>query len=191
MKIQLCFLATQNFYFRLDWLRSSLILFCLNIFGLNVVAQTKLWDQTFGGNRTDNLQIIIQTADEGYLLGGSSLSDIGGDKSQISRGKEDYWVVKTDANGNKIWDKTFGGDEDDVLTDLVITPDGYLLAGTSSSGISCDKTELSRGRLDYWVIKIDLAGNKLWDKRFGGDKDESLAAVLVTPDGYLSKKVPP
>lgn len=66
-------------------------------------APIKLWDNTIGGGASDeSWGSSIQTSDGGYLIGGASLSGIGNDKSQASRGNYDYWVVKLDANGVKI-----------------------------------------------------------------------------------------
>lgn len=148
----------------------------------------KLWDKAYGGNST--LGAIIPTADGGYLLGGSTASGIGGDKTQPSRGENDYWVIKIDANGTKQWDKTFGGSRYEQLLSLSASADGgYLLGGNSTSGVSGDKTEPSRdgsSNFDYWVVKIDASGNKQWDKTFGGSREEFFVTHTNTPDGgYL------
>ncbi|PSR52709.1 hypothetical protein AHMF7605_03795 [Adhaeribacter arboris] len=147
----------------------------------------KLWDKSYGGTHQDKLAAIVATPDGGYLLGGTSESGISGDKTEAVRGDADYWVVKIDADGNKQWDKTFGGAKEDIFTALIATPDGgYLLGGTSESGISGDKTEAIRGGLDYWVVKLDGTGKKLWDKTFGGIGVDNLAALAVGANGdYL------
>jgi hypothetical protein len=129
----------------------------------------KQWDKTFGGSSGDRLTSLHQTADGGYILGGYSSSGAGGDKTQASKGGDDYWVVKIDASGNKQWDKTFGGSNQDYLSSLQQTTDGgYILGGYSSSGSGGEKTQPSQGSFDYWVVKIDAGGNKQWDKGFGG-----------------------
>ena len=147
----------------------------------------KQWDKRFGGSDADvtgAFGAIKQTKDGGYILGGVSRSGISGDKTQASRGITDFWVVKTDSAGNKIWDKRFGGDRDEDVTTIIQTKDGgYILGGSSESGISGDKTEDSRGWWDFWIVKIDSAGNKLWDKRFGSGAQEFMRAVQQTPDG--------
>jgi hypothetical protein len=144
----------------------------------------KLWDKTIGGNDFDRLNKIIPTNDGGYLLGGSSISGIGSDKTQASRGYYDYWIVKIDANGNKLWDKTFGGDNDDYLMTIIPTNDGnYILGGISRSGISGDKTQYCQGSDDYWIIKINSSGDKIWDKRFGGNKYDLFGDIVSTDDG--------
>lgn len=147
----------------------------------------KLWDKTFGGNNWDRLNHVVATHDGGYLMGGYSASGISGDKTQARYGEFDFWIVKTDANGNKIWDKTFGGNKGDYLEKIFLVEDGgYLLAGNSYTGISGDKTESSRGDLDSWVVKIDANGNKLWDKTFGGSDTDNLSTIMGMHDGsYL------
>ncbi len=148
----------------------------------------KQWDKRFGGFNQDNLYVARQTIDGGYLLGGSSGSGMGGDKTQAGWGGWDYWIVKIDSVGNKQWDKRYGGTIDDIFWDLQQTADGgYILGGYSNSGISGDKTQEDRDPThfygDYWVVKIDSVGNKQWDKRFGGIMDESLQSIIQTNDG--------
>ncbi len=102
---------------------------------------TKQWDKTFGGLGSDMLTGLAPAADGGYLLAGTSASPAGVDKREDSRGGNDYWVVKIDSGGAKVWDKTFGGTNADDLIDLVATPDGgYLLGGTSTSGKGGEKS---------------------------------------------------
>jgi hypothetical protein len=144
----------------------------------------KQWDKRFGGTDYEALYSLQQTKDGGYILGGGSNSGIGGDKTEDSRGFSDYWVVKIDANGVKQWDKRFGGTEYDNLISLQQTADGgYILGGGSGSGIGGDKTEDSRGIIDYWVVKIDANGVKQWDKRFGGTDEDFLLSLQQTADG--------
>jgi hypothetical protein len=161
----------------------------------------KQWDKTFGGTKQDKFHSLQQTAYGGYILGGYSVSDSSGDKTQPNwdtcitcayRG--DYWIVKTDSLGNKQWDKDFGGSDLDQLVSLRQTADGgFILGGISSSGISGDKTQPNWDtctncfRGDYWIVKIDSLGAKQWDKDFGGINAEyDFGIVSQTVDGgYL------
>lgn len=147
----------------------------------------KEWDKTFGGGGEDRLSNTIAASDGGWLLSGYSESGISGDKSQDSKGSTDYWIVKIDNQGNKEWDKTFGGSGDDSPTITILTPDrGYLLGGISNSNISGDKSENSKGDWDQWMVKIDAAGNKVWDKTLGGSNSEHLSSITLTVRGsYL------
>jgi hypothetical protein len=161
---------------------------------LNSAGKQK-WDKTYGGNSWEDFSSILETSDGGFLLGGSSVSMVSGDKTspQISYCEEecayDFWVVKTDASGNKLWDKTYGaagGEQGEMITDMAHTQDGgYLLAGFSDSGAGYDKTEpkVGHGWRDYWVLKINDQGVIQWDKTIGGEEDEGLTSVLATSDG--------
>ncbi len=148
------------------------------------VVTTSQWNKRFGGNTTDNFSQVIRTSDGGYLLGGYSASPIGGDKTQGSQGGNDFWIVKTDASGNKQWDKRFGGSGADHLNALIATSDGgYLLGGNSSSGISGNKSQASQGGQDFWIVKISATGSKQWDKRFGGSGHDDLRTLHQLPTG--------
>jgi hypothetical protein len=146
----------------------------------------KIWDKTFGGVGRDELVGIVQTNDGGYLLGGWSSSNVGWEKSQNSKGGKDYWIIKIDNNGNKIWDKTLGGGSDDELNAIIPITNGFLLGGSSYSPISGDKTQNNKGNYDYWIVKIDNDGNKIWDKTFGGNLEDKFHSMVSSPDNtYL------
>ncbi len=155
------------------------------------VTINKSWDYRYGGNDFDFPSNLLKTLDGGYLMSGNSLSQFYFEKSETNRGGLDYWIIKTDSLGNKLWDKTFGGSETEYLTCNILLPDsGYLIGGYSSSGVSGDKTQYNGSPLlptdDYWVIRIDKIGNKIWDKTFGGNKKDRLNSLLLLPDGnYL------
>src|SRR5688500_11459252 len=82
------------------------------------------WQNTIGGSSGDQLRSIQQTSDGGYILGGSSLSGISGDKTEGSQGSYDYWIVKLDATGNLTWQNTIGGTSSDELYAIQQTADG-------------------------------------------------------------------
>jgi hypothetical protein len=142
-----------------------------------------IWEKTFGGTEQDICNLMVQTKDGGYILGGSSKSDRNEHKSQPNLGSFDYWIIRLDANGNKLWDKTYGGADYDFLYSLQQTPDGgILLGGYSDSGISGNKT-VWNGLPDYWVLKLDANGNKLWDKSFGEADADAIYVLKQSSNG--------
>lgn len=151
------------------------------------------WQLTLGGIGHDELQSVQQTSEGGYIIGGSSNStpiqnEEGktiGNKSEESRGNYDYWVVKLSPEGEIEWEKTYGGMFADQLKSLLITEDGYVIAGTSNSLISSDKTAENLGMDDFWIIKLDHDGKQQWQKTYGGDGDESLSHIIKTENGFL------
>lgn len=142
------------------------------------------WQNTIGGSGNDRLICILQTADGGYMLGGYSVSNISGDKTENTNGINDYWIVKTDASGIIQWQNTIGGNGGDQLNAVRQTPDGgYILGGTSDSDISGDKTENALGVDDYWLIKTDSTGNIEWQNTIGGNYSDRLYSIDLTADG--------
>lgn len=145
------------------------------------------WEKRLGGDEEDRLWAVIQTEDNGYLLGGGSRSNISGDKTEANRGDMDYWIVKLDVNGAKQWDKTIGGPGEDRLRGGILEAidGGYLLAGFSASDQGADKSDNGFGEADYWIVKTDAMGNPEWDKTYGGEANEQMFALTKTTDAYV------
>ncbi|MFN8274903.1 MAG: T9SS type A sorting domain-containing protein [Flavobacteriaceae bacterium] len=147
-----------------------------------------LWQKKFGGNNRDMLQTMISTSDGGYLFGFDSNSNISGQKTENNLGGKDYWIIKVDAFGTVLWDKTIGGSSDDVITDLKEDNNGnYYAVGFSNSNISGNKTQNSIGGYDNWVMKLNSDGNIIWDKTIGGSDNDynSSFEYLVTDDSLI------
>ncbi|RTY86619.1 T9SS type B sorting domain-containing protein [Flavobacterium sp. GT3R68] len=147
-----------------------------------------MWQKTLGGSGLDWLDSMIKTPDGGYILEGSSLSNISGNKTENSRGLGDYWIVKIDSSGNIVWQRTIGGDNGDYCNSIVATSDGnYMVSGFSASNISGEKNENRFGNSDdAWLIKIDGNGQILWQKTIGGNGSEHNPKIINTIDnGYV------
>lgn len=83
-----------------------------------------------------------------------------------------------------LWEKSYGGKHAEYLMDAVPTADyGFILAGSSLSSKSGNKTSLNEGDLDYWVWKMDEKGEPEWQKSFGGTGTDFLQAIRLTVDG--------
>jgi PKD repeat protein len=126
------------------------------------------WNKTFGGTSDEEARAVQQTEDGGYILAGHTES--------YGSGDADFWLVKTDSNGNKQWDKTFGGSSNEEAHSVQQTEDGgYILTGYTWS--------YGSGDADFWLVKTDSEGNKQWDKTFGGTNFESAWSVQQTTGG--------
>lgn len=114
------------------------------------------WQNTIGGNGDDELFSAIPTIDGGYLISGTSDSEMSGDKEEENFGEYDYWVVKLFPDGSIHWQNSIGGTGDDILYFSVLQSDdeGYLLGGYSTSDSGIDKTEDALGSYDYWIVKL-------------------------------------
>jgi hypothetical protein len=89
----------------------SLLLFVTVFF-----AQDTTWTKTFGGSENDWGHSMQQTTDGGYIIAGLTVS--------IENGNIDAWLIKTDSNGDSLWTKTFGGNDDDMGHSVQQTLDG-------------------------------------------------------------------
>ena len=101
-----------------------------------------------------------------------------------NKGGYDYWVLKLNAAGGIEWQKTYGGDDYDQLITIKQTADlGYIVAGNSYSNANYDKTENSRGNIDYWVLRLNSQGSIVWQKTIGGDDIEQVTDIIETNSG--------
>jgi hypothetical protein len=141
---------------------------------------TIVWEKIFGGGGDDFGNKILNTADGGYLIAALTTSS-DGDVS-ANHGGYDTWLIKVDANGNKVWEKTYGGSGWDGDGTIATTADGgYLLAAYSSS----NDGDISGGHGggDVVIYKLNAGGNKIWTKLYGGAKWDSPASIIATNDG--------
>ena len=140
---------------------------------------TIAWENTIGGAADDNLPKIAEALDGGFIVGGTSASNISGDKTENNLGLTDYWALKLDASGSILWQNTIGGSDGDNINDVLAMADGgYILGGNSLSNISGDKSENNIGAIDYWIVKLNATGDVVWDKTIGGDAPDNFSFLL-------------
>ena len=149
-------------------------------------AQQVSWQQNIKSNTQDFLSQLSTTLDGQYLLSGSAIQN----NSQLSKNQNlgyDFHIIKMNQQGQPVWDKYFGGDKHDFLTATTATQEGgFLLAGTSYSGLGFQKKGKSKGGSDVWVIKIDENGEEQWQKTLGTEAEEEVKSVIQTVDlGYF------
>ena len=156
----------------------------LFVFPLFTYSQEILWEKSYGGTHADYLFDAQPTADYGFILAGSSLSNKTGNKTDDNQGDLDYWVWKMDEKGDLDWQKSFGGSGFDLLQSIKNTRDGgFILAGTSSSSTGFQKKEDCKGITDFWVVKLDASGGEQWQRTIGGSGQDELLCAFQTKDG--------
>jgi hypothetical protein len=131
-----------------------------------------VWDKTFVAQHMDRGNSVQQTTDGGYIVCGWT-------RPLIVRmvGKPNVWLIKTDVDGNKRWDKVFGGELYAEGASVQQTTDGgYIICGVG-------ETEKNIGALSHLLIKTDANGNKVWDKIF--DRGYGYSAQQTTDGGYI------
>ncbi len=144
------------------------------------------WQKTFGGDAIDIANTISQLPNGNFILAGRSTSDVSGHKTEDSFGDYDAWVIFTDSEGNVIWQKTIGGNAYDEFNQILIISDSiFLLCGSSGSEPSGNKTAPCMGSSDYWILKMNIEGEILAQKTFGGSLWDGINSIRMMDDGGL------
>jgi len=129
-----------------------------------------IWQKTFGDsppNYWAEGHSVRQTSDGGYIITGTA-------ESQNSGEEFDVYLVKTDSDGNKVWEKTFGGPGNQGGNSVVeALGGGYIVAGHSGAS----------GNGDVYLIKTDTLGSLDWQYTFGSSGSDYGAEVERTADG--------
>jgi hypothetical protein len=127
-----------------------------------------LWGRTYGGIGVDHGHEVQQTADGGYVIIGYTES--------FGAGDADVYLIKTDASGDILWERTYGGNERDDGNSVKQTPDGgYVITGFTKS--------FGAGSADVFLLKTDASGDILWARTYGGYYVEDGNEVQQTADG--------
>ncbi len=127
-----------------------------------------LWERTFGGSGFDIPWSIALVADGGFIFTGET--GAGG------RQGRDAWVMRLDAQGDPLWEKTFGGEKYDILTAIAPVPGGgFILAGNTESK--------GAGRNDGWVVRLDAQGEMLWEHTYGKKNQDAFWSITAVPGG--------
>ncbi len=129
-----------------------------------------LWNHTFGGTYDEWGWSVIEVSTGGFAISGRTAS--------LGAGSSDVWLIRTDADGNELWNKTYGGIYSDVGRELVeVSGGGFAIIGSTQS--------YGSGSSDVWLIRTDADGNELWSRTFGGlTSDSAHGLVEVSTGGF-------
>ena len=151
---------------------------------------TPEWHATYGGSEDDRGHSLVQLSDGGFALLGYSMSQDG--DASLNQGQHDNWVLRTDAAGTILWEKSFGFSGHDHAYNIIATQDGGLLfngfldvTSSGGQGASTQKGNWSarHGVGEFWVHKINLAGEIEWRYYFGGTNNDRSYDAVQTDEG--------
>lgn len=132
--------------------------------------KTIRWEKTYGGDQNEYPKSVVELENGTILLLGNSSSGVSGNKTSLSYGNTDLWLLKLSSDGNKIWEQSFGSSGIEASsTILEISDTRYHIVASSNGGISGTKTVPSYGLTDVWTIAIDSSGTELWQRSYGGN----------------------
>lgn len=132
------------------------------------------WQLSVGDTLWDDSRDVIQNSEGDYVI----LS-----RTQKEQTFDDCLLTKVDQQGNLVWNKTFGGSEEEWPAKILETNDGYFLVGSSES--SDMDVSSNNGETDFWILKTDFDGNKLWDRNYGELGYEIATSAIMTQDGHI------
>lgn len=127
----------------------------------------RVWSKLIGGPQVDEGRALVEMADGGLLIAGLTN---GGEQ-----GGYDGLVVRTDVDGEVLWERTFGGPDWDMLY-------GVDQDGTGGAWLSGTTYSFGNGG-DIWLLHLDVDGEVLFDRFYGGDTEDTGASVRATSDG--------
>jgi len=142
-----------------------------------------IWSRFYGGSFTDSPTGIIENNNNEFIfVGGSDSNDV---DITNNKGSYDFWVVKSEAGGNMIWEKSFGGSEIDEARGIVSTYDGsHIIVGDTRSNEQ--DVSLNNGAADLWIIKISDDGDLIWNRSIGGSNFDVSRSINKTSDnGFI------
>ena len=136
-----------------------------------------VWSRFYGGTFTDSPTGIKETLNDGLIsVGGSDSNDV--DISN-NKGSYDFWIVKSNLNGDIVWEKSFGGSEIDEARDIISDGNGnHIVVGDTRS--NDQDVAFNNGAADLWVIKVSNSGELLWNTSIGGSNFDVARSISTT-----------
>lgn len=138
-----------------------------------------VWKKSYGGTGLDQAYGIAKSINNTYLIAGTSNSTDGDVSS--SKGSNDVWVISIDDNGNKLWDKSFGGTGFDFANSLNSMSNGNFIISGHTRSVNLDINE-NNGENDFWALTISPSGLLLWQQTFGGSGYDFAYDAIETLD---------
>lgn len=142
-----------------------------------------LWARCYGGTNDDYASSIQQVLDGGYVVLGYSKSD--NCHLNENNGETDYWILKLNELGNTQWSKSYGGsDTESAFSMHQTTDDGFIVAGyTKSNDLDVNG---NHGYWDSWILELDMFGDTIWTRCYGGlELDKSIAVIQSNDGGFV------
>ena len=136
-----------------------------------------IWSKLYGSDKNDRLNSISKTEDGGYIVAGSTVS-----WKVYNGGKDEYWILKLDKDGNVEWERRFGTKGNDEAMKAFETKDGNFIVAGYSDGEYYDNGR-NYGLKDYWIIKFNKVGWIIWASNYGGKSNDVPFSIFELKNG--------
>jgi hypothetical protein len=130
----------------------------------------RLWMKTYGTPGEEAVYHISPCSDGGYVMACQAMD--------WGAGNGDYWIMRTDSEGDTLWTGTYGGPEFEYPWRVLESGEHYYVAGSTLS--------FGEGSYDWWVLKLDSAGNIVWDRTWGYKGTDTCMALALTDWGLVA-----
>ncbi len=153
------------------------------VFKMDSISKPE-WHKCYGGSGSDGVTRLLEVED-GYIISGWGGSNDGDLIGSGWHGGQDVWLVKIDYSGNIIWQKCYGGSNDESPGKIFQTSDGGFMVFANTHSFDSDvvgNPSNSSVNLSIWIFKIDSLGNLLWQQCIGGHADERVYGVVQESD---------
>jgi gliding motility-associated-like protein len=142
------------------------------------------WSRVLGGSSEDRAIDLQEASDGSIMVVGNTYSNDGDLTS--NHGQSDIWIVRLSAQGNTIWQRSYGGSGNEVLGQVLETADGGFLVHSSTESGDGDVVGFHAGNgFDNWLFKINAAGDMQWSRALGGSGHDGGGQILQTADGGI------
>ena len=134
-------------------------------------AGVLLWNKTYHNwdiDRCFEPHCIVQTNNSGFAIAAYTYN---------STHSNDVWLIRTDANGNEIWNHSYGA------IDEYQRPNGLVECSSGGFGIIAANKSSGAMYTNAWIIRTDASGNEIWNKTYGGEESDGGSQIMELPGG--------
>ena len=142
------------------------------------------WHRCYGGSGGEAVNRLLEV-ENGYIIAGSGGSNDGDLEGSGWHGGRDVWLFKIDFQGNIIWQKCYGGSNNEWIYKLFQTADGGIVTFSNTHSFDGDvvgNPSNSAENPSIWIFKVDSIGNLLWQQCIGGHATERVYGVVKHSD---------
>ena len=178
-------LCRYPFIFKLTTMKKFIIIVFTLIAGCTLYAQNDMditWQECYGGSSFEG-EAHCLISQNGYLILGSTGSNDG--DISFNHGNGDMWLMAVDSNGTLLWEKSYGGSGKENSSCIISDNNGFFYLGGWTSSNDGDVQSLHHGAWDRWVVKINSAGDIIWEKCYGGSYSDYASLFLLLDNGNI------